>query len=157
VLSPHYFESQNTIILDQQFECAETEIQTVIDSLLGLSSSFSIFCFSGDLGAGKTTLIRALCRQLGFNGKVSSPTYGLVNEYKLDNGKILFHSDWYRIEDANELVEAGIADNLHHSDGIWLIEWPEIGMEFVESTPHIQVQISHKEYSRIYAINAKRG
>ncbi len=145
------------MILNQQFECSEADIQPVIDSLLGLSSEFSIFCFSGDLGAGKTTLIRALCRQLGFNSKVSSPTYGLVNEYPLADGRTLFHSDWYRIDDAYELVESGITESLHHRNGVWLIEWPEIGIEFLESFSYVHVQISHKETSRIYAINAKRG
>ena len=78
---------------------------------------------SGELGSGKTTLARGLLRGLGYEGKVKSPTYTLVEHYKLSRLN-LYHFDFYRFKDAQELVEAGLRD---HFDGrnVCVAEWPE--------------------------------
>jgi tRNA threonylcarbamoyladenosine biosynthesis protein TsaE len=79
----------------------------------------------GDLGAGKSTLARAMLRGLGVEGAIRSPTYTLVERYSLADGREALHLDLYRIADAGELEFLG----LDGADvGLWLIEWPERGM-----------------------------
>ena len=79
--------------------------------------------FYGDMGVGKTTLIRALVKALGSNDEVTSPTFSLVNEYEVENDKI-YHFDFYRIENEVEVLDIGIEDYFY--SGHWcFIEWPD--------------------------------
>ena len=80
--------------------------------------------FNGDMGVGKTTLIKEICLALGVKDNISSPTYSLVNEYvTLENDKV-FHFDFYRLTKEEEALDMGIEDYLYNNN--WcLIEWPE--------------------------------
>jgi len=112
-----------------------------------------MICFRGDLGAGKTTLIKKICSKLGYSGEVSSPTYGLVNPYPVDNHEhTIYHSDWYRINDLDELYDAGIEDNLYAPNSTWLIEWPQVGMEILMGFHVLDIEILHVDNSRQYII-----
>lgn len=82
------------------------------------------FLFFGEMGVGKTTLIKALVKALGSEDNVSSPTYSLVNEY-LSNDKPIYHFDFYRINSIEEVYDMGFEDYLSQ-DAIILIEWPEL-------------------------------
>jgi tRNA threonylcarbamoyladenosine biosynthesis protein TsaE len=79
--------------------------------------------FYGNMGVGKTTLIKAIVKQLGCKDEVSSPTFSIINEYELQNGKI-FHFDLYRIKNLEEAYNFGIEDYLDSNHYIF-IEWPE--------------------------------
>jgi len=84
-----------------------------------------VLCFHGDMGVGKTTLIKALVKELGAVDVANSPTFGLVNEYDDDQGKPLaFHFDFYRLNDEMEALDMGFDDYLN-SDAWLFIEWPE--------------------------------
>ena len=87
-------------------------------------TDLKIFLFYGNLGAGKTTLIKAFCQSLGYNGQVQSPTFSLVNTYDTENG-ILYHMDLYRLKSYEELQEAGIEEHLYSGDYCF-IEWPQL-------------------------------
>lgn len=82
-----------------------------------------VVCFYGEMGAGKTTLIKQICKELGVKDSVFSPTYTLVNEYEY-NGKPLYHFDFYRINEESEAFDMGYEDYFF-SDGLCLVEWPE--------------------------------
>ncbi|HJZ39012.1 MAG TPA: tRNA (adenosine(37)-N6)-threonylcarbamoyltransferase complex ATPase subunit type 1 TsaE [Bacteroidales bacterium] len=82
------------------------------------------FAFYGAMGSGKTTFIKAICRQLGATDVVTSPTFALINEYRTGNGENLFHFDLYRINAVEELYDLGY-EEYFFSDSIIFIEWPE--------------------------------
>lgn len=98
------------------------EIDSVAKQIISKVTSKTLL-FYGDMGAGKTTLIKAIVAALGSQDEVSSPTFSLVNEYSADEG-LIYHFDLYRIEDLEEAYNFGIEDYLDSSH--WkLIEWPE--------------------------------
>lgn len=99
------------------------ELPDAAKQLLGLSSGEKIFLFEGDMGAGKTTLIKALCAELAVKDMTSSPTYSIVNEYIYPNGKV-FHFDFYRIKSEIEAYDLGFEEYLY-SKQYCFIEWPE--------------------------------
>ena len=100
-------------------------IDDAAGQLLASFPEARIFAFYGEMGAGKTTFIKAVCRHFGVDQFVTSPTFALVNEYR-DNekGKSFFHFDFYRIETLEEVLDMGYEDYFY-SDSICFIEWPE--------------------------------
>lgn len=99
------------------------EIPDAAKRLLNFSSGEKVFLFEGDMGAGKTTLIKAICEELGVLDAASSPTYSIVNEYDYLSGKV-FHFDFFRIKDESEAYDLGFEEYLY-SGNYCFIEWPE--------------------------------
>ncbi|QKG52346.1 tRNA (adenosine(37)-N6)-threonylcarbamoyltransferase complex ATPase subunit type 1 TsaE [Hymenobacter sp. BRD67] len=87
------------------------------------ASGQTIVAFAGEMGAGKTTLIRALCAELGVHDDVSSPTFALVNEYRDGRGQPIYHFDFYRVDSEEEAARLGAAEYFD-SGYLCLIEWP---------------------------------
>lgn len=83
-----------------------------------------IFSFEGLMGAGKTTFIKSICKELGVTETVNSPTFSIVNEYVTNNDETIYHFDCYRIEKISEAVEIGIEEYLY-SGNLCFIEWAE--------------------------------
>src|SRR5688572_20780710 len=83
-----------------------------------------IFAFHGQMGAGKTTIISALCHYKGTNDVTGSPTFSIINEYRVNEGEQIFHIDLYRLKDEEEVMQAGVEDCVY-SGAICMIEWPE--------------------------------
>jgi tRNA threonylcarbamoyladenosine biosynthesis protein TsaE len=99
-----------------------------------------IVAFYGSMGAGKTTFIRALCRQLGVEDTVTSPTFALVNEYRNRQGDSIFHFDFYRIRRLAEAIDMG-CDEYFQSGHLCLIEWPELVEELLPTeTLRVRIQ-----------------
>ena len=102
----------------------EDQIAHVAEQLIQEVPS-KILCFHGEMGAGKTTLIKAIVRYLGAVDEANSPTFGIVNEYQDQNEVVLaYHFDFYRLNDENEALDLGIED--YFNSNAWLfMEWPE--------------------------------
>jgi tRNA threonylcarbamoyladenosine biosynthesis protein TsaE len=92
-------------------------------TFLAQNPTVSIVIFEGEMGAGKTTFIKAICKELGVTETVSSPTFSIVNEYETTSGKRLYHFDFYRIEQEQEALDIGTLEYFD-SGNLCLIEWP---------------------------------
>ena len=98
-----------------------------------------VIAFHGQMGAGKTTFIHALCEVLQVKSTISSPTFSIINEYSYPGGTI-YHIDLYRLKDEDEAIRAGVEDCLY-SGNICLVEWPERAPGiFPETTRHVEIQ-----------------
>lgn len=100
--------------------------------ILEFAGDKRIIAFYGSMGAGKTTIIKAVCKVLGAFDLVSSPTFTLVNEYKTNTGESIYHIDLYRIKKAEEVFDFGIEEYLS-SGSYCFIEWPEKAEYFLPS------------------------
>lgn len=101
-----------------------------------------VFAFYGEMGAGKTTFIKAVCKELGVTEIVSSPTFAIINEYKRDDGDPIYHFDFYRIRKLEEVFDFGYEDYLY-SSFICFIEWPEL-VEPILPPDTVRLSISEK-------------
>lgn len=118
-----------------------TDLDTIARKLLSEATT-KTFLFYGEMGAGKTTLIKAMLEVLGAEDPGSSPTFSLVNEYSTPKG-VVHHFDFYRIEDENEALDMGIEDYL--AEDSWkFIEWPEKIEKFLWQERH-KVEITTLE------------
>lgn len=117
----------------------EDQLPTVAAELLRYFPNTKVFLFTGDLGSGKTTLIKHLCKALGVTDRVSSPTYGLVNTYESAEHGRVFHFDLYRLKDENEALDIGIEAYLDEN-AYCFVEWPELIVPFVPET-HVDVRM----------------
>lgn len=113
-----------------------------------------VITLQGDLGAGKTTLVRGLLRELGHQGTVKSPTYTLVEPYQLANRDI-YHFDLYRLGDADELEHIGFRDYFT-ANAVCLLEWPERGEDYIP-TADIRLSINISDDIREVQIESNKS
>ena len=104
------------------------------------SNPKKVILFHGEMGVGKTTLIKQLCKTLGVVGATSSPTFSLVNEYEADANQLVYHFDFYRLNKEEEALDMGIDDYLY-SDNWCFIEWAEKIPNLIPET-HSVINIS---------------
>ena len=100
------------------------QIKDAAKNLLMAVPGQKVFALHGEMGAGKTTFIHALCEVMGVSDVVTSPTFSIINQYRMVSGETVYHMDLYRIKDGNEAVNAGMEDCLY-SGNTCLVEWPE--------------------------------
>lgn len=107
-----------------------------------------VFAFRGQMGAGKTTFIHALCDALKVTNTVSSPTFSIINQYKYPQG-VVYHLDLYRLQDEEEAIRAGVEDVLY-SGNVCFVEWPERAPQlFPDETVFIEIEAVNPEVRRI--------
>lgn len=100
-------------------------LEEAASRVLETCKNAKVFAFYGEMGAGKTTLIKALSRHLGSGDSLSSPTFSIVNEYRDAKGNPIYHMDLYRLKNLDEAEEIGVEEYLH-SGHYCFIEWPEL-------------------------------
>ena len=99
----------------------------------------NILLFEGEMGSGKTTLIKAILKHLGSDDEVSSPTFAIVNEY-LAGQKTIYHFDLYRLDDLEEAFDFGIEEYLSDEQALCFIEWPDVIQEIIpENSQKIRI------------------
>ena len=112
------------IINIRSLEEIGTAAQEFVQYISSSDLQSNIFAFFGQMGAGKTTFIKAICKELGVADAVNSPTFTIVNEYRAAKGFPIYHFDFYRINKITEAYDIGI-DEYFSGDCLCLIEWPE--------------------------------
>lgn len=117
-------------------------------------ANHTVICFEGEMGAGKTRLIKSILKQLGYEEEISSPTFGIVNEYEILSGeKKVYHFDLYRIENEDELYDLGFEDYLDTRQLV-LIEWPNIAINLLPTKRTIvKLKIVENEERELTIIN----
>lgn len=106
------------------------QIQEAARQVIAAAGSSKIWVFQGQMGAGKTTLIKALAAEMGVKDQVSSPTFGIVNEYETPSGSKIYHFDFYRLDDPTEALDIGIEEYFYDGEFCW-IEWAEKIAQFL--------------------------
>jgi len=117
------------------------------NQFLELTKGHKIIAFSGEMGAGKTTFIKALCSQLGIKGVAASPTFSLVNEYQSEKGQKIYHFDFYRLTKESEALDMGV-EEYFYSDAYCFIEWPEKIASYLPADC-LQVQLKVEGAARV--------
>jgi tRNA threonylcarbamoyladenosine biosynthesis protein TsaE len=113
-----------------------------------------VWVFQAPMGAGKTTLIAAIGKALGIQEAMSSPTFSIMNEYEI-KGKLIYHMDWYRLENEAEARQAGVEAAMEEAD-MSLVEWPEKAPNLVpENALLLHIEILDPNRRRIYSKDLK--
>ena len=123
------------------------EIGAVAEEFIRLAmQEDTVFAFNGQMGAGKTTFIKALCEALGVSEVVTSPTFSIVNEYRSDEtGELIYHFDFYRIKKIDEAYDMGCEDYFY-SGAVCLIEWPELVEDLLPgNTVWVDIRVNDDE------------
>jgi tRNA threonylcarbamoyladenosine biosynthesis protein TsaE len=119
------------------------EISKAAREIIKACKDETIWLFEGEMGAGKTTLIKAVCQELRVLNTVQSPTFSIVNEYLTDDGETIYHFDCYRLKNVAEAYDIGVEEYLD-SGNLCLIEWPD---KIAELLPDSSFKISIAQVS----------
>ena len=119
------------------------EIAEAAKQFIGMIGERKVFVFYGQMGAGKTTFIRAVCEALGVTDVINSPTFAIVNEYNTGDGKQIFHFDFYRINKIEEAYDFGYEDHFYSGE-LCFVEWPEKVSQLIPEDA-VEVHITEQE------------
>lgn len=131
------------MILLSNSEETTLEIGKKLAAVLSFGQTVALY---GDLGAGKTVLSRGVARGLGVTEAVTSPTFTVVQEYRLHDKKMFFHLDMYRIDNEESALAFGIEDFLFAPDAITLVEWPERIKALLPEKDTIVITMEHADH-----------
>ncbi len=115
------------------------ELQPIADALLKTFPNERIFTLQGELGAGKTTFIKAICNQLHVMDATNSPSFAIVNEYNTEDGTKLYHFDFYRLKKLEEVYDIGY-EEYFYSGNYCFIEWPELVADILPES-YVEIKI----------------
>lgn len=120
-----------------------SEINLVAREFLKLVGNKRVFAMYGAMGVGKTTFVKAICEEMGVEDTINSPTFAIVNEYHTNQEDIIYHFDFYRINDVKEAYDFGYEDYFY-SNALCFIEWPE-KIESILPNDVVEVHFSEQE------------
>lgn len=106
------------------------QIHEAAQEFVAAMGDHTVFAFYGQMGAGKTTFVKAVCECLGVEDVINSPTFAIVNEYRSGSGELIYHFDFYRIKKLEEVYDMGYEDYFY-SGALCFIEWPELVEELL--------------------------
>lgn len=133
----------------KEITATQQQLPEVAKAILETYPNERVFGFYGEMGTGKTTLIKEICRQLGVQDITSSPTFAIINEYWTDNGNPLYHFDFYRIDEPADATRIGFEDYLY-SGCYCFIEWTEKVEEILQDD-FIPIRIQRvDDYTRTF-------
>lgn len=121
----------------------ENQLTALAENILTAYPNERLFGFYGEMGVGKTTLIKELCKKLQVIDHTSSPTFAIVNEYNTQSGELVYHFDFYRIDHINELYQIGVEEYLE-SGYYCFMEWPEKAVEVLKGR-EIRIEMEYDE------------
>ena len=125
------------------------ELDTVVNEIRDFSDGCLVWLLDGELGSGKTTLVKSICHSLGVEDNVNSPTFSIINEYRDRQGHPVYHFDFYRIKELSEAVDLGLEEYLN-SGNLCLMEWPSL-IEPVLPETNLRIQIEVRpDDSRVF-------
>jgi tRNA threonylcarbamoyladenosine biosynthesis protein TsaE len=124
-----------------------SELGKIAAEIIAFADDVKVWSFEGEMGAGKTTLIREIGRQLKVKDNVTSPTFSLVNEYETEAGEIIYHFDFYRIKNQKEAMDIGVEEYFYSGNRCFL-EWPSRIPDLLPEEL-LEIKISLKDNSRI--------
>ena len=125
------------------------KIENAASQFINCMGNHKIFAFTGEMGVGKTTFIKAICKRLGVDDVINSPTFSIINEYKIRNsGELIYHFDFFRINSVREAQEIGTEDYFQ-SHSICFIEWPEKIVSLLPENAVLLNMIEQNDNSRI--------
>jgi len=119
------------MVVDKKIVYGLEELDAIVDYITTLMMQCTVFTFEGSLGAGKTTLVRALLRKCGITSGITSPTFNYVNRYENAQGQSFYHFDLYRIDTLDDFLAAGFDEYLQMPNSWSFIEWPHVVMSLL--------------------------
>ncbi len=129
------------------------DLKKLAQELLQSNSNLGVWAFYGEMGAGKTTFIKQICQELDVMQQVASPTFNLINEYETVNGKLIYHFDFYRLNELEEAINIGTLEYFDSGERC-LLEWPEkVEPILPEKIRNIYIQIIEKDQRIIKVID----
>ncbi len=118
------------------------ELDSLAPAILDAIGPNRVVAMDAPMGAGKTTLVKAICRFLGSTSVVNSPTFAIINDYDLPDGKALYHFDLYRLKDVNEAFNMGF-DEYFYSGNYCFVEWPAIAESILpENSSTLRISVN---------------
>jgi len=129
----------------------KNNIRQAAEQVWKFAKGIHVWAFYGEMGAGKTTFIKALCEVLEVEDSISSPTFSIINEYQSSNAGTIYHMDLYRLKDELEAMQAGVEDCIY-SGSYCFIEWPEKAPGLLPGTyVELKLEITAEYERRIFA------
>lgn len=128
-----------------------SDIEAIADKIVTTVRS-NVLLFYGEMGAGKTTLIKAIAKKIGVTDTISSPTFSIVNEYVTGNDQLIYHFDFYRITNQEEALDMGFEEYIYNGDWIF-IEWPDNISKFLPNEADIIKIEKQKANKRVISLN----
>jgi tRNA threonylcarbamoyladenosine biosynthesis protein TsaE len=137
-------------------EVRQDDLVEVAEAFLQRAGDCPVWVFYGEMGSGKTTFIKTLCARMGVKDAMSSPTFSIVNEYRVGGEKKIYHFDFYRIKNEEEAYDIG-SEEYFYSGDLCFIEWPEKIPSLIP-TEHAEVSIAvENQNQRTIALSVHDG
>ncbi len=125
------------------------EIEDTAKTFLENTATYKVIALHGEMGAGKTTFVHAICNVLGVKDTIGSPTFSIINQYQTSSVEIIYHIDLYRLKDEEEAIQTGVEDCLY-SGNYCFVEWPDKAPAiFPDNTLHVSIAVVNNDTRKL--------